>query len=152
MRTVLFGSLGHSAWTCWAVGPFLLLHILRQLWWNSGSKNIQIEKDILSSEAWPVRKLFMAHSVWITIHLRCEYFQHGRQDLVVWLVTNTRERDRLQTRDGDRCLLHAAAKYGQVRQLIKMYRIYHFLEQFCCWTDKNINEIIIKCFNVILVT
>ena len=41
--------------------------------------------------------------------------QHGRQDLVVWLVTNTRERDRLQTRDGDRCLLHAAAKYGQVR-------------------------------------
>jgi len=39
--------------------------------------------------------------------------KHGRQDLVVWLVTNTRERDRLQTRDGDRCLLHAAAKYGQ---------------------------------------
>ena len=40
--------------------------------------------------------------------------QHGRQELVVWLVTNTRERERLQTRDGDRCLLHAAAKYGQV--------------------------------------
>jgi len=39
--------------------------------------------------------------------------KHGRQDLVVWLVTNTRDRDKLQTRDGDRCLLHAAAKYGQ---------------------------------------
>jgi len=39
--------------------------------------------------------------------------KHGRQELVVWLVTNTRERERLQTRDGDRCLLHAAAKYGQ---------------------------------------
>ena len=34
---------------------------------------------------------------------------------MVWLVTNTRDRDKLQTRDGDRCLLHAAAKYGQVR-------------------------------------
>ena len=37
-------------------------------------------------------------------------------------MTKTRERDRLQTRDGDRCLLHAAAKYGQVRELVTDYQ------------------------------
>ena len=42
-------------------------------------------------------------------------FQHGQQDLVSWLVQNTSDRDRLASTNGERCLLHYAAKYGQVR-------------------------------------
>ena len=42
------------------------------------------------------------------------FFQHGRQDLVCWLVEKTRDRDRLSSNNGERCLLHVAARFGQV--------------------------------------
>ncbi|XP_037091049.1 uncharacterized protein LOC119111338, partial [Pollicipes pollicipes] len=38
----------------------------------------------------------------------------GKLDVVQWMVENTIIRDRLLTREGERSLLHAAAKYGQV--------------------------------------
>ena len=41
-------------------------------------------------------------------------FQHGQQEAVAWLVENTRDRERLASNNGERCLLHAAARYGQV--------------------------------------
>ena len=41
-------------------------------------------------------------------------FQYGRLEGLVWLVRNTRTAERLQSRDGERSLLHYAAKYGQV--------------------------------------
>merc|ERR1719150_2823758 len=37
----------------------------------------------------------------------------GRQETVRWLVEKTRDRERLASRDGERCLLHTAARYGQ---------------------------------------
>ena len=40
--------------------------------------------------------------------------QHGQQEAVAWLVENTRDRERLASNNGERCLLHAAARYGQV--------------------------------------
>ena len=45
--------------------------------------------------------------------------QHGRSCCVSWLVTRTRARERLQAREGERSLLHSAAKYGQVRLTAK---------------------------------
>ena len=44
-------------------------------------------------------------------------FQFGRQETVRWLVEKTRDRERLASRDGERCLLHTAARYGQVRAI-----------------------------------
>ena len=41
-------------------------------------------------------------------------FQCGKLDVIQWMVENTVIRDRLFTREGERSLLHAAAKYGQV--------------------------------------
>ena len=40
--------------------------------------------------------------------------QHGQQEAVAWLVENTRDREKLASNNGERCLLHAAARYGQV--------------------------------------
>merc|ERR1740128_112004 len=39
--------------------------------------------------------------------------KYGRLEGLVWLVRNTRTAERLQSRDGERSLLHYAAKYGQ---------------------------------------
>ena len=33
------------------------------------------------------------------------------------MVEKTRDRERLASRDGERCLLHTAARYGQVKTL-----------------------------------
>ena len=43
--------------------------------------------------------------------------QYGRLETVRWLVENTRDKERLASREGERerCLLHTAARYGQVR-------------------------------------
>ena len=43
-------------------------------------------------------------------------FQCGRQETVRWLVEKTGARERLASREGERCLLHTAARYGQVGQ------------------------------------
>ena len=36
------------------------------------------------------------------------------------MVEKTRDRERLASRDGERCLLHTAARYGQVKSLDNM--------------------------------
>ena len=41
--------------------------------------------------------------------------QFGQIDCVKWLVKNTCIREKLGRRDGERSLLHAAAKYGKVK-------------------------------------
>ena len=41
--------------------------------------------------------------------------QFGQIECVKWLVKNTCIREKLGRRDGERSLLHAAAKYGKVR-------------------------------------
>ena len=47
--------------------------------------------------------------------------QHGQQEAVAWLVENTRDREKLASNNGERCLLHAAARYGQVSHTITIY-------------------------------
>ena len=47
--------------------------------------------------------------------------QHGQQEAVAWLVENTRDRERLASNNGERCLLHAAARYGQVSHTAAIY-------------------------------
>ena len=47
--------------------------------------------------------------------------QHGQQEAVAWLVENTRDRERLASNNGERCLLHAAARYGQVSLTAAIY-------------------------------
>lgn len=39
--------------------------------------------------------------------------QYGRLRLVQWLVENTGVRDKVRCKDGERSLLHIAAKYAQ---------------------------------------
>ena len=41
-------------------------------------------------------------------------FQLGRLECVQWLVRHSNLRDKLTSRDGERSLLHMAAKYGKV--------------------------------------
>ena len=60
--------------------------------------------------------LFTLFSFWIIPQIF--FFQHGRQDFVCWLVEKTRDRDRLSSNNGERCLLHVAARYGQVGSTI----------------------------------
>lgn len=43
--------------------------------------------------------------------------QGGRLEALQFLVDHTSARDRLAPVDGDRCLLHIAAKYGKVRPI-----------------------------------
>ena len=43
------------------------------------------------------------------------FLQFGQIECVKWLVKNTCIREKLGGRDGERSLLHAAAKYGKVR-------------------------------------
>ena len=40
---------------------------------------------------------------------------------MAWLVENTRDRERLASNNGERCLLHAAARYGQVSLTAPIY-------------------------------
>ena len=40
---------------------------------------------------------------------------------MAWLVENTRDRERLASNNGERCLLHAAARYGQVSHTAAIY-------------------------------
>lgn len=40
-------------------------------------------------------------------------WQYGRLRLVQWLVENTGVRDKVRCKDGERSLLHIAAKYAQ---------------------------------------
>ena len=59
--------------------------------------------------------------------------QHGQQEAVAWLVENTRDRERLASNNGERCLLHAAARYGQVSHTAAIYlnRVTYFVSVNC---------------------
>ena len=40
-------------------------------------------------------------------------FQYGQVQVLQWLIENTNIRDKIKCKDGERSLLHLAAKYAQ---------------------------------------